>query len=138
MKSVVLFVLCWSHGNPCHIPTPGASTLGGGNSHIPKNSKWLQENLTEMDSKAAEPHIPEVLRGAHALPDTGDLHQHAVGLLLSRMHDVQKSGSYSGDDKGTKEKEQSLHSQVSELSIENENLKAKVLAESERAGQAEE
>ncbi|MCD9642906.1 hypothetical protein HAX54_029949 [Datura stramonium] len=226
-------------------------------SHIPKNSKWLQENLTEMDSKvkamiklieedadsfarraemyykkrpelmklveefyrayralaerydhvtgelkqaqktmseafpdqvpflledspvkssaqAAEPHIPEVLRGAHALPDTGDLHQHAVGLLLSRMHDVQKSGSYSGDDKGTsewglkqlhemlgageemlknskfldgtlkkglncnaEEKEQSLHSQVSELSIENENLKAKVLAESERAGQAE-
>ncbi|KAK4732403.1 hypothetical protein R3W88_025391 [Solanum pinnatisectum] len=222
-------------------------------SHIPKNSKWLQENLTEMDSKvkamiklieedadsfarraemyykkrpelmklveefyrayralaerydhvsgelkqaqktmseafpdqvpflledspvkssahAGEPHSPEVLRGAHDFPDTGDLHQHAVGLLLSRMHAVQKSG----DDKGasewglkqlyemlgageemlknskflegtlkkglsgnTEEKEQSLHSQVSELSIENENLKAKVLAESERAGQAE-
>ncbi|CAN4092907.1 unnamed protein product [Withania somnifera] len=224
-------------------------------SHIPKNSKWLQENLTEMDLKvkamiklieedadsfarraemyykkrpelmklveefyrayralaerydhvsgelkqaqktmseafpdqvpfllddspvkssvhAAEPHCPEVLPGAHALPNTGDLHQHAVGFLLSRMQAVQKSGSYSGDDKGTsewglkqlqemlgageemlknskflegtlkkglnsEEKEQTLHSQVSELSIENENLKAKVLAESERAGQAE-
>ncbi|CAN4091278.1 unnamed protein product [Withania somnifera] len=225
-------------------------------SHIPKNSKWLQENLTEMDSKvkamiklieedadsfarraemyykkrpelmklveefyrayralaerydhvtgelkqaqktmseafpdhvpflledspvkssphAAEPHSPEVLRGAHALSDTGDLHQHAVGLLLSRMHALQKSGSYSGDDKGTSEwglkqlhemlgsgeellknskflegtlkkglnstsdGKESLHSQVSELSIENENLKAKVLAESKRAGQAE-
>lgn len=226
-------------------------------SHIPKNSKWLQENLTEMDSKvkamiklieedadsfarraemyykkrpelmklveefyrayralaerydhvtgelkqaqktmseafpdqvpflleespvkssahAAESHSPEVLHGTHAFPDTGDLHQHAMGLLLSRMHAAQKSGSYSGDDKGrsewglkqlhemlgageemlknskflegtlkkgldgnTEEKEQSLHSQVSELSIENDNLKAKVLAESERAGQAE-
>ncbi|KAM3356361.1 protein NETWORKED 1A [Capsicum galapagoense] len=226
-------------------------------SHIPKNSKWLQDNLTEMDSKVkamiklieedadsfarraemyykkrpelmklveefyrayralaerydhvsgelkqaqktmseafpdqipflledsavkssaqgAEPQSPDVLHGAHASPDMGDLHQHAVGLLLSRMHAVQKSGSYSGDDKGTsewglkqlqemlgageeilknskflegtlkkglhsntEEKEQSLNSQVSELSIENENLKSKVLAESERAGQAE-
>ncbi|KAM3326561.1 protein NETWORKED 1A [Capsicum chacoense] len=226
-------------------------------SHIPKNSKWLQDNLTEMDSKVkamiklieedadsfarraemyykkrpelmklveefyrayralaerydhvsgelkqaqktmseafpdqipflledsavkssaqgAEPQSPDVLHGAHASPDMGDLHQHAVGLLLSRMHAVQKSVSYSGDDKGTsewglkqlqemlgageeilknskflegtlkkglhsntEEKEQSLNSQVSELSIENENLKSKVLAESERAGQAE-
>ncbi|XP_016485259.1 protein NETWORKED 1A [Nicotiana tabacum] len=223
-------------------------------SHIPKNSKWLQENLTEMDSKVkamiklieedadsfarraemyykkrpelmklveefyrayralaerydhvtgelkqaqktmseafpnevpflledspvrfssqeAEPHTPEGLRPTHALPDTGDLNQHAVGLLLSRMHAVQKSGD---SDKGTsewglkqlcemlgageemlknskflegtlkkglncnsEEKVQSLHSQVSELSIENQNLKAKVVAESERAGQAE-
>ncbi|KAK4355571.1 hypothetical protein RND71_024542 [Anisodus tanguticus] len=205
-------------------------------SHIPKNSKWLQENLTEMDSKVkamiklieedadsfarrAEMYykkrpelmklVEEFYRAYRALAErydhvTGELKQaqktmseafpdqvpflledspvkssaqsaephspDVLGLLLSRMHAVQKSG----DDKGTsewglkqlhemlgsgeemlknskflegtlkkgsncntEEKEQSLHSQVSELSIENENLKAKVVAESERAGQAE-
>ncbi|PHT26388.1 hypothetical protein CQW23_33999 [Capsicum baccatum] len=134
----------------------------------------LEDSAVKSSAQGAEPQSPDVLHGAHASPDMGDLHQHALGLLLSRMHVVQKSGSYSGDDKGTsagglkqlqemlgageeilknskfregtlkkglhsntEDKEQSLNSQVSELSIENENLKSKVLAESERAGQAE-
>ncbi|XP_060180552.1 protein NETWORKED 1B [Lycium barbarum] len=205
-------------------------------SHIPKNSKWLQENLTEMDSKVkamiklieedadsfarrAEMYykkrpelmklVEEFYRAYRALAErydhvSGELKQaqktmsdafpdqvpfrledspvkssaqavepnspEVLGLLLSRMHAVQKSGDDNGTSEwglkqlhdmlgageemlknskflegtlkkgvncNTEEKERSLHSQVSELSTENENLKAKVLAESERAGQAE-
>ncbi|KAJ8534719.1 hypothetical protein K7X08_016447 [Anisodus acutangulus] len=42
-----------------------------------------------------------------------------------------------GLNRNTEEKEKCLHNQVSELSNENDNLKSKILAESEHVGQAE-
>ncbi|XP_060207788.1 protein NETWORKED 1A-like isoform X1 [Lycium barbarum] len=205
-------------------------------SHIPKNSKWLQENLTEMDAKVkamiklieedadsfarrAEMYykkrpelmklVEEFYRAYQALverydhvigelrqaqktmseafpdqppfllaedsSDTHEFHQPALGLIPSSVHAATKIGSHAGYSnketskwglkqllemlgsgeemlkntkflegklsKGlngnTQEKEKCLQNQVSELSNENENLKSKILVESEHVGHAE-